>query len=165
MRCIHCSSVKSVMQSGATAAYPWKLVDTTARTACSKFRAPVCALRRIGETTIIFMQSILHGRRCARNCFLCPNCRNTLSVVPSDPPEDDGRSSIPLSAIGEPPFFLYCNHCRWDSAEVDITFEKPTGLAGTQLLKLQVSNSHRLLFQPNCSDLKTPRQTLWNSSV
>ena len=70
--------------------------------------------------------------RCARNCFMCPNCRNTLSVVPSDPPDaDDGRSLAPnLNAIGEPPFFLYCSYCRWDSAEVDITFEKPTGLAG-----------------------------------
>jgi dynactin-4 len=63
---------------------------------------------------------------------MCPNCRNTLSVVPSDPPDaDDGRSLAPnLSTIGEPPFFLYCSFCRWDSAEVDITFEKPTGLAG-----------------------------------
>lgn len=70
--------------------------------------------------------------RCARNCFLCPNCRNTLSVVPSDPADvDDGRSlGANLSAVGEPPFFLYCSFCRWDSAEVDITFEKPTGLAG-----------------------------------
>lgn len=62
---------------------------------------------------------------------MCPNCRNTLSVVPSDPPDrdvDDGRS--PIGAVSEQPFFLYCNHCRWDSAEVDITFEKPTGLAG-----------------------------------
>lgn len=62
---------------------------------------------------------------------MCPNCRNTLSVVPSDPPEsDDGRLSIPISTLNEPPFFLYCNHCRWDSAEIGITFEKPTGLAG-----------------------------------
>jgi len=61
---------------------------------------------------------------------MCPNCRNTLSVVPSDPPDaDDGRSLV-ASSVGEPPFFLYCNFCRWDSAEVDITFEKPTGLAG-----------------------------------
>ena len=67
--------------------------------------------------------------RCARNCFLCPICRNTLSVVPSDPPDaGDGHST---NIIGEPPFLLYCNHCRWDSAEVGITFEKPTGLACT----------------------------------
>ena len=70
--------------------------------------------------------------RCARNCFLCPNCRNTLTVVPSDPPEnvDSRMSPIVSTTLGEPPFFLYCNHCRWDSAEVGITFEKPTGLAG-----------------------------------
>lgn len=61
---------------------------------------------------------------------MCPICRNTLSVVPSDPPEDgESRMSVPISSIGEPPFFLYCNHCRWDSADTGITFEKPTGLA------------------------------------
>ena len=74
--------------------------------------------------------------RCARNCFLCPNCRNTLTVVPSDPPEnvDSRMSPIVSTTLGEPPFFLYCNHCRWDSAEVGITFEKPTGLAGASSL-------------------------------
>ncbi|PPQ92843.1 hypothetical protein CVT25_004331 [Psilocybe cyanescens] len=73
---------------------------------------------------------------------MCPNCRNTLSVVPSDPPDTgDGRLPIPISALNEPPFFLYCNHCRWDSAEVGITFEKPTGLAGT------LSNAYDYLIQ------------------
>lgn len=66
--------------------------------------------------------------RCARNCFMCPNCRNTLSVVPSDPP-DSLSSSTPSDA----PFLLYCNHCRWDSEEVGITFEKPTNLAGAKM--------------------------------
>ncbi|KAI0040046.1 hypothetical protein FA95DRAFT_929315 [Auriscalpium vulgare] len=86
--------------------------------------------------------------RCARNCFMCPNCRNTLSVVPSDPPDmDDGRgSTAALNAVGEPPFFLYCNHCRWDSAEVDITFEKPTGLAA-QLQKHEDSAPDSLEFE------------------
>ncbi|KAI0269999.1 dynactin p62 family-domain-containing protein [Gloeopeniophorella convolvens] len=86
--------------------------------------------------------------RCARNCFMCPNCRNTLSVVPSDPPDmDDGRSLAGnLSSVGEPPFFLYCNYCRWDSAEVDITFEKPTGLA-TQLQKYEDSAPDSLEFE------------------
>ncbi|GLB38621.1 putative dynactin p62 family protein [Lyophyllum shimeji] len=84
--------------------------------------------------------------RCARNCFMCPNCRNTLSVVPSDPPENsDGRLTVPISAVGEPPFFLYCNHCRWDSAEVGITFEKPTGLAA-QLQKFEDSAPDSLEF-------------------
>ncbi|KAJ7486170.1 dynactin p62 family-domain-containing protein [Mycena galericulata] len=85
--------------------------------------------------------------RCARNCFMCPNCRNTLSVVPSDPPDPgDGRLAIPISTIGEPPFFLYCNHCRWDSAEVGITFEKPTGLAA-QLQKFEDSAPDSLEFE------------------
>ncbi|KAJ7758116.1 dynactin p62 family-domain-containing protein [Mycena maculata] len=85
--------------------------------------------------------------RCARNCFMCPNCRNTLSVVPSDPPDPgDGRLTIPISTIGEPPFFLYCNHCRWDSAEVGITFEKPTGLAA-QLQKFEDSAPDSLEFE------------------
>ncbi|TBU41603.1 dynactin p62 [Dichomitus squalens] len=86
--------------------------------------------------------------RCARNCFLCPNCRNTLTVVPSDPPEDvDSRMSpIVSTTLGEPPFFLYCNHCRWDSAEVDITFEKPTGLAA-QLQKFEDSAPESLEFE------------------
>jgi dynactin 4 len=66
---------------------------------------------------------------------MCPNCRNTLSVVPSDPQESaDGRISSTASASGEPPFLLYCNHCRWDSADVGITFEKPTGLAGNDFV-------------------------------
>ncbi|TRM60626.1 dynactin p62 family-domain-containing protein [Schizophyllum amplum] len=84
--------------------------------------------------------------RCARNCFMCPNCRNTLSVVPSDPPDPgDGHLAIPVSAVGEPPFFLFCNHCRWDSAEVGVTFEKPTGLAA-QLQKFEDSAPETLEF-------------------
>jgi dynactin-4 len=79
-------------------------------------------------------------KRCARNCFLCPICTNTLSVVPSDPsePPEGARSPVTISAVGEPPFFLYCNHCRWDSVDAGITFEKPTGLA-LQLQKTEDS--------------------------
>ncbi|EIW59395.1 dynactin p62 [Trametes versicolor FP-101664 SS1] len=86
--------------------------------------------------------------RCARNCFMCPNCRNTLTVVPSDPPDngDSRMSPIVATALGEPPFFLYCNHCRWDSAEVGITFEKPTGLAA-QLQKFEDSAPESLEFE------------------
>ncbi|PFH53409.1 hypothetical protein AMATHDRAFT_73583 [Amanita thiersii Skay4041] len=84
--------------------------------------------------------------RCARNCFMCPICRNTLTVVASDPPDADaGRLSVPVSTVGEPPFYLYCNHCRWDSAEVGITFEKPTGLAA-QLQKHEDSAPDSLEF-------------------
>jgi dynactin-4 len=79
----------------------------------------------------LLIRLLFTSTRCARNCFSCPICRSTLQVVASDPPDGgDGRPSVSLSNVGEPPFFLYCNHCRWDSAEVGITFEKPTGLAG-----------------------------------
>ncbi|KAG9315839.1 dynactin p62 family-domain-containing protein [Chiua virens] len=85
--------------------------------------------------------------RCARNCFSCPICRSTLSVVASDPPDEgDGRPSASLSNVGEAPYFLYCGHCRWDSAEVGITFEKPTGLAA-QLQKFEDSAPETLEFE------------------
>lgn len=70
--------------------------------------------------------------RCARNCFQCPNCRNTLVIVASDPPEGSlsASTAAAVGVSGQPPYFLYCNFCRWDSTEVGITFEKATGLAG-----------------------------------
>jgi dynactin-4 len=77
---------------------------------------------------------------------MCPHCRNTLSVVPSDPPGvDDVRSSVLINAVGEAPFYLYCNFCRWDSGEVGITLEKPTGLAA-QLQHLEDSAPDSLEF-------------------
>ncbi|KAG8935748.1 hypothetical protein FRC02_006557 [Tulasnella sp. 418] len=83
--------------------------------------------------------------RCARNCFQCPHCHNTLSVVPSDPAsaESDTTGS---PVVGEAPYFLYCNFCRWDSAEVGITFDKPTGLA-LQLQKLEDSFPDLMEFE------------------
>jgi hypothetical protein len=105
---------------------------------------------------------------------MCPNCRNTLSVVPSDPPDaDDGRTLAPnLSAIGEPPFFLYCSFCRWDSAEVDVTFDKPTGLAGesrSPVLPFIFLNFSILTCyyypQLNYRSSRTLRPTHLNSSV
>lgn len=108
--------------------------------------------------------------RCARNCFMCPNCRNTLSVVPSDPPEvGDGRMSVSISQVGEPPFFLYCNYCRWDSAEVGITFEKPTGLASASSHSIESFLYLPLIFdsssQLNCRSLKTLPPIHWSLSV
>ncbi|GAA5857502.1 hypothetical protein JCM8547_009305 [Rhodosporidiobolus lusitaniae] len=73
--------------------------------------------------------------RCARNCFQCPQCDYTLSTVATDP-----DPSIPLNtaaaSVGDPPYFLTCNFCRWDSKAVGITFDKSTGLAA-QLQKLE----------------------------
>jgi hypothetical protein len=112
-----------------------------------RFRVPAYARRRTGRNLPVLARRVcLFCGRCARNCFMCPNCRNTLSVVPSDPPDPgDGRIAIPISTVGEPPFFLYCNHCRWDSAEVGITFEKPTGLAGSCIVYKGFLVSEKLL--------------------
>jgi Dynactin p62 family len=68
--------------------------------------------------------------RCARNCFLCPHCTNTLVVVASDPPPDLPPTSQAAS-VGEPPYYLACNFCKWDSKEINLAFEKPTGLSCT----------------------------------
>lgn len=67
--------------------------------------------------------------RCARNCFLCPQCSNTLAVVATDPdPSIDPLQ--PTASVGEPPYYLACSACKWDSKEVGLVFEKPTGLSG-----------------------------------
>ena len=70
--------------------------------------------------------------RCARNCFQCPQCCHTLSVVASDP-DPSLPLTAPAASAGEAPFYLSCSFCRWDSKEVGITFEKPTGLARNPL--------------------------------
>ncbi|KAJ1647795.1 hypothetical protein IWQ61_010059 [Dispira simplex] len=77
--------------------------------------------------------------RCARNCFECPTCFHCLSVVedadvpsrPADSGKDGGTENSPHK-----PFYLQCSYCRWNSREVDLSFEKPTGLAN-QLQKLE----------------------------
>ncbi|PWN48269.1 hypothetical protein IE53DRAFT_412453 [Violaceomyces palustris] len=66
--------------------------------------------------------------RCARNCFLCPSCTHTLSVVATDPPQDPDPASTSAS-LGEPPYYLSCSFCKWDSKAVGLTFDKPTGLS------------------------------------
>lgn len=168
MPCTNFTSAKNVMQFAAIDVCLWRSVDTIALIASSKCQVPASVQRRTGSSISAFhpIYTILLSSRCARNCFLCPNCRNTLSVVPSDPPDaDDGMTAI--SAVGEPPFFLYCNHCRWDSAEVDITFEKPTGLAGSSILSfnydVNLKPSHDLI-QPNYRSSKTPPRNSSNSN-
>ncbi|KAG0047218.1 hypothetical protein BGZ83_007689 [Gryganskiella cystojenkinii] len=64
--------------------------------------------------------------KCSRNCFECPICQTTLSVVSEDP------DAVPFapgsSATGQ--YHLSCNMCQWNSNEIGMTFDKPTGLAG-----------------------------------
>ncbi|OZJ01816.1 hypothetical protein BZG36_04815, partial [Bifiguratus adelaidae] len=71
--------------------------------------------------------------RCARNCFECPDCFNTLSVVhdgeaaPNTASDDNGEA-----------YYLSCGFCRWNSRQIGITFAKPTSLA----LQLQKSEDN-----------------------
>ncbi|CAI2177197.1 17281_t:CDS:2 [Funneliformis geosporum] len=80
--------------------------------------------------------------RCARNCFQCPICQNTLSVVASSEPQPTPSPISPtvptVSATGAP-YYLSCGVCRWDSQEIGMTFEKATGLA----LQLQKTEDER----------------------
>lgn len=87
---------------------------------------------------------------------MCPNCRNTLAAVPADPESSDGR--IP-TGVAEGPYIMYCNYCRWDSAEIGITFEKPTGLAGASIAFLSLPKLIGRL-QHSYRSMKTLHQTL-----
>ncbi|SNX83455.1 related to dynactin subunit p62 [Melanopsichium pennsylvanicum] len=70
--------------------------------------------------------------RCARNCFECPCCQNTLSVLASDLTSSHTLSldpTDPAASQGVPPYYLGCSFCRWDSKSIGLVFEKPTGLS------------------------------------
>ncbi|KAL1921790.1 uncharacterized protein VTP21DRAFT_10432 [Calcarisporiella thermophila] len=71
--------------------------------------------------------------RCARNCFMCPICQNTLSVLATNEAPQTSQGGSPGSAqsatVAAGPYYLHCGVCRWDSREIDLTFERPTGLA------------------------------------
>ncbi|KAI9340673.1 dynactin p62 family-domain-containing protein [Zopfochytrium polystomum] len=69
--------------------------------------------------------------RCARNCFECPICCNTLSVVSVV----DQVTTPATSGV----HYLSCGVCRWSSLEIDLKFDRPTGLA----MQLQKSEDDR----------------------
>ncbi|KAF9916273.1 hypothetical protein BGZ65_000358, partial [Modicella reniformis] len=68
----------------------------------------------------------MEKHKCSRNCFECPICQNTLSVVSEDP--DAGQFAAAPAAFGHV-YYLNCNICQWNSQSIDMTFERPTGLA------------------------------------
>jgi hypothetical protein len=89
---------------------------------------------------------------------------------PSTAPTLRCRPSM-FTAPREAPFFLYCSFCRWDSAQVDIMFEKPTGLAGasfvlTFLCRCSIyaccynAFAHGILLQPSPFDVVQRRSPL-----
>ncbi|KAI8799926.1 dynactin p62 family-domain-containing protein [Cladochytrium replicatum] len=115
-------------------------------TDCHQLRCPVCVQE---EIVVYYCPNCLfevptasvksEKNRCARNCFECPICQHTLSVVSvQDPTWGGGRESPTTDRRSSPasPFgttanvhYLSCGVCRWDSLEVGLKFERPTGLA------------------------------------
>ncbi|KAI8350078.1 dynactin p62 family-domain-containing protein [Mortierella sp. GBAus27b] len=67
----------------------------------------------------------MEKHKCSRNCFECPLCQNTLSVVSEDP--DAGQYTTGAAPTGL--YYLNCNMCLWNSLSIGMTFQKPTGLA------------------------------------
>ncbi|KAI9595670.1 dynactin p62 family-domain-containing protein [Syncephalis fuscata] len=73
--------------------------------------------------------------RCMRNCFQCPSCYNTLTVTA----EEQSAAGASAAGTAQPVatgYYLACSTCRWDSREVQLTFERPTGLAA-QIQKIE----------------------------
>ncbi|KAI9679741.1 MAG: hypothetical protein M1817_004755 [Caeruleum heppii] len=96
---------------------------------CQQIRCPRCVLE---EIVCWFCPSCLfevpgsmakgEGNRCNRNCYNCPVCTSPLSVNALGPPSSDG-------AIGAP-WVLLCPYCHWTTADVGITFTKPSNISG-----------------------------------
>ncbi|KAF8933312.1 hypothetical protein BGZ47_010930 [Haplosporangium gracile] len=99
---------------------------------CDEIRCPKCAQDEIVcyycpnclfDVPTASVKSEKH--KCSRNCFECPICQSTLSVVSEDP--EAGMLTAGAAAQGQ--YYLACNMCQWNSQEIGMTFEKPTGLA------------------------------------
>ncbi|TPX62128.1 hypothetical protein PhCBS80983_g00660 [Powellomyces hirtus] len=74
--------------------------------------------------------------RCGRNCFECPVCENTLNVVSMVDPATPSEPNSPTATAAGNTHYLTCGACRWDSLEIGMQFDRPTGLA-TQLQPLE----------------------------
>ncbi|KAI8055059.1 dynactin p62 family-domain-containing protein [Syncephalis plumigaleata] len=88
--------------------------------------------------------------RCMRNCFQCPSCYNTLTVITGEVPATttakQATGTAAAAAAAAPAstavYYLSCSTCRWDSREINLTFERPTGLAA-QIQKIE-DNRHEV---------------------
>eukprot|EP00732_Lithocolla_globosa_P001837 Lithocolla_globosa_v1_NODE_1026_length_2939_cov_14.428225.p1 type:complete len:429 gc:universal NODE_1026_length_2939_cov_14.428225:2088-802(-) len=63
--------------------------------------------------------------RCTRNCFNCPTCSSTLSVVGDQVGEQEGQE--------EKRHYLVCSYCHWNSLSINLQFEKSVGLASVMM--------------------------------
>ncbi|KAG5519346.1 hypothetical protein PMAC_001971 [Pneumocystis sp. 'macacae'] len=81
-------------------------------------------------------------RRCLRNCFQCPICFTSLSIIELQ--EDLNKKQL-SSTEKFHSYVMECPYCQWTSAEINMIFEKPTGL-NAQLKNLSTEFSRKKLF-------------------
>jgi len=80
--------------------------------------------------------------RCIRNCFECPVCFNVLTVVS----QKDNLLPTATTADEQNIYYLACNVCQWKSLEINLSFDKSTGLY-LQLQKKESVLPHEVEFQ------------------
>ncbi|CCJ28787.1 unnamed protein product [Pneumocystis jirovecii] len=78
--------------------------------------------------------------RCLRNCFQCPICFSSLSIIELQ--ENINKEQLNPNLHS---YVMECPYCQWTSAEINMIFEKPTGL-NTQLKNLSIESSRKKLF-------------------
>ncbi|KAG4085291.1 hypothetical protein H8356DRAFT_1741157 [Neocallimastix lanati (nom. inval.)] len=103
------------------------------------FYCPNC-LFDVPQASVVSEQN-----RCIRNCFQCPVCFNVLTVVsqkenlisPISPATPSDEQNL---------YYLMCNVCQWKSLEINLSFDKSTGLY-LQLQKKESMLPHENEFQ------------------
>lgn len=103
------------------------------------FYCPNC-LFDVPQASVVSEQN-----RCIRNCFECPVCFNVLTVVSQK--ENLPTSPTSTSTSDEQNlYYLACNVCQWTSLEINLSFDKSTGLY-LQLQKKESVLPHEIEFQ------------------
>ncbi|OUM68054.1 hypothetical protein PIROE2DRAFT_4336 [Piromyces sp. E2] len=99
------------------------------------FYCPNC-LFDVPQASVVSEQN-----RCIRNCFECPVCFNVLTVVSK-------KDTLPPTATTDEQsvYYLACNVCQWKSLEINLSFDKSTGLY-LQLQKKESVLPHEIEFQ------------------
>lgn len=82
--------------------------------------------------------------RCTRSCFQCPVCIGAPLVVTSVERHSDPALLSPDSPSAPPSsqYVLTCTYCQWTTSEIDIHFEKSSGIH-PQLAKIRNGGAHK----------------------